>query len=52
MCEIHVFLLLNLFCHDLCTFVANWFVAIYALLCGEKMTNIRYVIMMRMASVQ
>ena len=32
MCEIHVFLLLNLFCRNLCTFVANWFVAIYALL--------------------
>ena len=47
------FLLLNLFYRNLCTFVANWFVAIYALLCGEKnlqkicvcgekMTNIRY----------
>ena len=39
MCEIHAFLLQNWFCCNLHTFVADFFVAIYAFLCGEKINQ-------------
>ena len=39
MCEIHAFLLQNWFCCNLHTFVADFFVAIYAFLCGKKINQ-------------
>ena len=39
MCEIHAFLLQNWFCCNLHTFVADFFIAIYAFLCGEKINQ-------------
>ena len=40
MCKIHAFLLQNWFCCNLHTYVADFFVAIYAFLCGKKINQL------------